>query len=64
MRPSEFEAVLREASVIVAHAGIGTVLKAYKYRKPIILVPRQAAFGEHRNDLTTSRRNVAAFPVP
>jgi UDP-N-acetylglucosamine transferase subunit ALG13 len=50
MRPSEFEEMLRDASVIVAHAGIGTVLKAYKYGKPIILVPRQAAFGEHRND--------------
>ena len=50
MAPSEFEAMLKDASVIVAHAGIGTVLKAYKYRKPIILVPRKAAFGEHRND--------------
>ena len=46
----EFDGLLRQASVIMAHAGIGTVLKAYKYRKPIILVPRQASFGEHRND--------------
>ncbi|GGE01195.1 glucosyl transferase [Aureimonas endophytica] len=48
--PQEFEALMRDASVIVAHAGIGTVLKAYKYHKPIILVPRRAALGEHRND--------------
>jgi len=50
MAPAEFEAMFRQASVIVAHAGIGTVLKAYKYRKPIVLVPRKAEFGEHRND--------------
>ena len=50
MPPGEFEAMLRDASVIIAHAGIGTVLKAYKYGKPIVLVPRQAAYGEHRND--------------
>lgn len=46
----EFDSLLREASVLVAHAGIGTVLKAYQFGKPIILVPRKAAFGEHRND--------------
>ncbi len=45
-----FDAMLRAASVIVSHAGIGTVLKAYKYAKPIILMPRQAVLGEHRND--------------
>lgn len=50
MAPTEFEAMFRQASVIVAHAGIGTVLKAYKYRKPIVLVARKAEFGEHRND--------------
>ena len=41
---------LRQASRIVSHAGIGTVLKAKEYRKPIILFPRRAATGEHRND--------------
>lgn len=48
--PVEFETVVRDCRVMVAHAGIGTVLKAYKYGKPIILVPRQVAHGEHRND--------------
>lgn len=50
MDAGEFEKRLAAASVIVSHAGIGTVLKAYKYAKPIILVPRKASFGEHRND--------------
>lgn len=48
--PAEFEEHVRGAEVIVAHAGIGTVLKAYKYRKPLVLVARKAALGEHRND--------------
>ncbi|ATN32330.1 glucuronosyltransferase [Rhizobium sp. ACO-34A] len=47
---SDFDRKLKACSVIVAHAGIGTVLKAYKYAKPIILVPRLSSLGEHRND--------------
>lgn len=46
----EFDRMLLGARIIVAHAGIGTVLKAYKYAKPAVLVPRVAALGEHRND--------------
>lgn len=48
--PIEFDTYVKDCDVIVAHAGMGTVLKAYKYRKPIIIVPRKAALGEHRND--------------
>jgi len=48
--PIEFDTYVKQCDVLVAHAGMGTVLKAYKYRKPIIIVPRKAALGEHRND--------------
>jgi UDP-N-acetylglucosamine transferase subunit ALG13 len=48
--PQEFEDLFREARVVVAHAGIGTVIAAKKFSKPIILFPRKAVFGEHRND--------------
>ncbi|MBB2696641.1 glucuronosyltransferase [Rhizobium phaseoli] len=48
--PADFDRIFREASVIVSHAGIGTVLTAKRFGKPIILVPRKAALGEHRND--------------
>lgn len=48
--PSEFEALVGEARLIVSHAGIGTVLTAARCAKPILLVPRRAALGEHRND--------------
>lgn len=58
MEPRQFEALFLEASVIVAHAGIGTVLAAKRHRKPIIIVPRRAAQGEHRNDhqMATARQ--------
>ncbi|QPB22387.1 glycosyltransferase [Rhizobium sp. 007] len=47
---SEFDERLKHCSIIVSHAGIGTVLKAYRYMKPIVLVPRLSSLGEHRND--------------
>lgn len=48
--PLAFDKRFREARVIVAHAGIGTILTAQRHRKPIVLFPRRASFGEHRND--------------
>ncbi|MBX4959585.1 glucuronosyltransferase [Rhizobium lentis] len=50
IEPADFDQVFRDANVIVSHAGIGTVLTAKRFGKPIILVPRKAALGEHRND--------------
>jgi len=50
IEPADFDSVFRDATVIVSHAGIGTVLTAKRFGKPIILVPRQASLGEHRND--------------
>lgn len=48
--PSAFADLLKEASLIVAHAGVGSVLMARQYRKPIIVFPRHASLGEHRNE--------------
>jgi UDP-N-acetylglucosamine transferase subunit ALG13 len=38
------------ARLVVAHAGMGTILSAAELGKPLILMPRRAKFGEHRND--------------
>ncbi len=46
----EFEALMREAQLIVSHAGIGTVLSAVRCARPVVLLPRRAELGEHRND--------------
>ena len=58
MAPREFERRLGLARVILSHAGIGTMLTARRIGKPIILFPRQAKFGEHRNDhqIATSKQ--------
>ncbi|MEM9433452.1 MAG: glycosyltransferase [Pseudomonadota bacterium] len=50
MDPANFEAFFSAARVVIAHAGIGTVLSAIKHQKPLIVMPRRFALGEHRND--------------
>ena len=50
MDPRAFDDKFRSADVVVSHAGIGTILTAQKHSKPIILFPREARYGEHRND--------------
>ena len=48
--PIKAEELFRDASLIIAHAGMGTILTALKYRKPILIVPRKSSLGEHRNE--------------
>lgn len=48
--PAELEAAAAEADLIAGHAGIGTVLLAKRLRRPLILFPRRASLGEHRNE--------------
>ena len=50
LAPDEFERLFHQARLIVAHAGIGTIISAMQYQKPIIIFPRIAAWGEHRNE--------------
>jgi UDP-N-acetylglucosamine transferase subunit ALG13 len=48
--PARADALMKRANLIVAHAGMGSVLNALALQRPIIIVPRRAALGEHRND--------------
>lgn len=48
--PDEFNRLFSKARLIVAHAGMGTIISAMRQRKPIIIFPRIAALGEHRNE--------------
>lgn len=48
--PEKANRLFLDASLIVAHAGMGSILTALKYRKPILIMPRKASLGEHRND--------------
>lgn len=48
--PDEFNELFAKARIIIAHAGMGTIISALKAQKPIIIMPRIASWGEHRND--------------
>jgi UDP-N-acetylglucosamine transferase subunit ALG13 len=50
MSPLEFRNRIEAASVIVAHAGMGTIITALEYGKPIIVMPRRGDLTETRND--------------
>ena len=46
----EYANKVEQASVIVAHAGMGNIITAYENQVPIIVMNRQHKLGEHRND--------------
>ena len=50
MDSDEFTDAVRSARLIVAHAGIGTILTAARHEVPIVVMPRRARLGEHRDD--------------
>ncbi len=50
LAPDEFNDLFMKARLIVSHAGMGTILSALQQHKPIIIFPRIAALGEHRNE--------------
>lgn len=56
--PDEFGDIFNKARLIVAHAGMGTIISAMKQSKPIIIFPRIASLGEHRNEhqMATARQ--------
>jgi UDP-N-acetylglucosamine transferase subunit ALG13 len=58
LEPPEFTRYFASASLIVSHAGMGTILTALRHQKPLLVMPRRAALGEQRNDhqLATARR--------
>lgn len=62
---NEFERLIREAQVVIQHAGVGGVLLAIRAGKVPVIMPRRAAFGEciddHQleNAAVLARRNQA-----
>jgi len=47
LEPVDYRKRIEEASLIVSHAGVGTITYALKKGKPIIILPRLAELGEH-----------------
>ncbi|WP_369982446.1 glycosyltransferase [Thalassolituus sp.] len=56
--PEDATRLIQEADLVIAHAGMGTIITASQYGKPLIIMPRHFQFGEHRNDhqIATARR--------
>jgi len=50
LHPQEFRSRLEACDAIVAHAGMGTIISAVELGKRVIVMPRRAALGEHRNE--------------
>jgi UDP-N-acetylglucosamine transferase subunit ALG13 len=48
--PDKMDNLYDRADIVVAHAGMGSILTALVKRKPLIIFPRRAAMGEHRSD--------------
>lgn len=66
---SEFRHILFEAEIVITHAGVGTILTALEFGKPVLVMPRCAELGETRNnhqfgtahELAKSRRIAVAW---
>lgn len=48
--PEEFEQLCKKSSLIITHAGVGSIMTSLKFSKNIIVVPRLKKFNEHRDD--------------
>lgn len=46
----EYDEYVKKSRLIVAHAGMGIIITAMRLNKPILVLPRLARLGEHRND--------------
>ena len=47
---AEFEQLQQQCSLMISHAGVGSILTATDFRKPIIIMPRRVELGEHRSN--------------
>lgn len=54
LEPAEFKKRFAEATLIIGHAGMGTILSALLHGKPILVMPKKASLGEHRNEHQTA----------
>lgn len=46
----EFNTYMKEARIIITHAGVGTIIAGLKMNKKMIVAPRLKQYNEHVND--------------
>jgi UDP-N-acetylglucosamine transferase subunit ALG13 len=58
LEPDAFRKRVESCDAMVAHAGMGSIITAFEYRKPILIMPRKGSLQETRNDhqLATARQ--------
>ena len=63
MPPGEYRHFVETAELFVAHAGMGSIIAAIQAGRPLLMLPRRAALGEHNNDHQLATvRNVGNRP--
>lgn len=50
LSPTEFSRHFARAELVIAHAGMGSIIGAMSQGKPILVMPRSARLCEHRSD--------------
>ena len=57
LTPIEFERCCESSTLVIAHAGMGSILTAITLGKPIVILPRRGDLKETRNDhqISTAR---------
>lgn len=48
--PKKLDQLMKDARIIITHGGVGSILGALKYGKPVIAAARLSKYGEHTND--------------
>jgi len=58
LEPARFRNMCQKATLMVAHAGMGSIITALEFAKPILVMPRRGDLAETRNDhqIATARR--------
>ena len=57
MDQDAFVETVRAAEVVVAHAGMGTVITTGRFGKPLVLMPREVGLGEHNTSHQVATAN-------
>ena len=54
IEPSEYRIRVSQSSLLISHAGMGSIITALQYGKPIVVIPRKSSLLETRNDHQTA----------
>ena len=50
LNPQDYQACVEKCSLVISHAGMGTIITAIELNKPIVILPKRASLDEQRNE--------------